>query len=87
MVPIHIVTHASQLPPEFLNPSPDKKLVIGFDCEGVDLCRNGTLCIMQVRLQLSYLFLVEWTGLSKFKCKPFFWLVLAVSVSGCYIFG
>ncbi|XP_071695995.1 uncharacterized protein [Rutidosis leptorrhynchoides] len=47
-VPIHIVTHASQLPPEFLQPSPDKKLVIGFDCEGVDLCRNGTLCIMQL---------------------------------------
>ncbi|KAJ0431945.1 putative 3'-5' exonuclease domain, K domain, ribonuclease H-like superfamily [Helianthus annuus] len=48
VVPVHIVTHASQLPPEFLKPSPDKKLVIGFDCEGVDLCRNGTLCIMQL---------------------------------------
>ncbi|KAJ9549859.1 hypothetical protein OSB04_022402 [Centaurea solstitialis] len=48
LVPIHIVTKASQLPPEFLEPSPDKKLVIGFDCEGVDLCRNGTLCIMQL---------------------------------------
>lgn len=47
-LPIHIVTHASQLPPEFLHPSPDKKLVIGFDCEGIDLCRNGTLCIMQL---------------------------------------
>jgi exonuclease 3'-5' domain-containing protein 1 len=23
-------------------------LVIGFDCEGVDLCRNGALCIMQL---------------------------------------
>ncbi|KAI3698443.1 hypothetical protein L2E82_41992 [Cichorium intybus] len=47
-VPVHIVTQASQLPSEFLQPSPDKKLVIGFDCEGVDLCRNGTLCIMQL---------------------------------------
>ncbi|XP_042477362.1 piRNA biogenesis protein EXD1 isoform X1 [Macadamia integrifolia] len=47
-VPIHIVTHSSQLPPEFLEPSPDRHLVIGFDCEGVDLCRYGTLCIMQL---------------------------------------
>lgn len=48
MVPIHIVTNASQLPVEFLNPSPERQLVVGFDCEGVDLCRHGTLCIMQV---------------------------------------
>ncbi|XP_057957520.1 uncharacterized protein LOC131150672 [Malania oleifera] len=48
LVPIHIVTHASQLPIEFLEPSPEKQLVIGFDCEGVDLCRYGTLCIMQL---------------------------------------
>ncbi|EOY29845.1 3'-5' exonuclease domain-containing protein / K domain-containing protein / KH domain-containing protein isoform 3 [Theobroma cacao] len=47
MVPIHIVTNASQLPVEFLNPSPERPLVVGFDCEGVDLCRHGTLCIMQ----------------------------------------
>ncbi|XAR70816.1 Ribonuclease D [Bertholletia excelsa] len=47
-VPTHIVTQASQLPPEFLEPSPGSTLVIGFDCEGVDLCRNGTLCIMQL---------------------------------------
>ncbi|XP_007012226.2 PREDICTED: uncharacterized protein LOC18588024 isoform X2 [Theobroma cacao] len=47
MVPIHIVTNASQLPVEFLNPSPERQLVVGFDCEGVDLCRHGTLCIMQ----------------------------------------
>ncbi|XP_028115892.1 uncharacterized protein LOC114313684 isoform X4 [Camellia sinensis] len=47
LVPIHIVTHASQLPPQFLEPSLERQLVIGFDCEGVDLCRNGTLCIMQ----------------------------------------
>ena len=50
LVPIHIVTHASQLPAEFLEPSPESPLVIGFDCEGVDLCRHGTLCIMQVNL-------------------------------------
>lgn len=47
-VPIHIVTSASQLPAKFLEPSPQDPLVIGFDCEGVDLCRHGTLCIMQV---------------------------------------
>ncbi|XP_052209552.1 uncharacterized protein LOC127812970 isoform X2 [Diospyros lotus] len=48
LVPVHIVTNACQLPPEFLEPSPERKLVIGFDCEGVDLCRNGSLCIMQL---------------------------------------
>ncbi|XP_027331902.1 piRNA biogenesis protein EXD1 isoform X3 [Abrus precatorius] len=47
-VPIHIVTVASQLPVEFLEPSPQSQLVIGFDCEGVDLCRHGTLCVMQL---------------------------------------
>lgn len=50
LVPIHIVTHASQLPTAFLEPSPESQLVIGFDCEGVNLCRHGTLCIMQVNL-------------------------------------
>ncbi|KAG6585730.1 piRNA biogenesis protein EXD1, partial [Cucurbita argyrosperma subsp. sororia] len=48
LVPIHIVTHASQLPKEFVDPSPRKHLVVGFDCEGVDLCRHGNLCIMQI---------------------------------------
>ncbi|XVE97634.1 hypothetical protein REPUB_Repub03eG0035700 [Reevesia pubescens] len=47
-VAIHIVTDVSQLPMEFLNPSPERQLVVGFDCEGVDLCRHGTLCIMQL---------------------------------------
>ncbi|XVE70971.1 hypothetical protein DITRI_Ditri10aG0112600 [Diplodiscus trichospermus] len=47
-VPIHIVTDASQLLVEFLNPSPERQLVVGFDCEGVNLCRHGTLCIMQL---------------------------------------
>ncbi|XP_008654563.1 uncharacterized protein [Zea mays] len=44
----HIVTKPGQLPVEFLEPSAAQKLVIGFDCEGVDLCRNGALCIMQL---------------------------------------
>ncbi|XXG48271.1 hypothetical protein AAC387_Pa02g2769 [Persea americana] len=48
LVPIHIVAHPSQLPAEFLQPSVEKQLIIGFDCEGVDLCRHGTLCIMQL---------------------------------------
>lgn len=47
--PVHIVTEASQLPVEFLEPSSENQLIIGFDCEGVDLCRNGKLCIMQVQ--------------------------------------
>lgn len=47
-VSIHVVTCASQLPAEFLQPSSERQLVIGFDCEGVDLCRSGTLCVMQV---------------------------------------
>ncbi|KAK7321612.1 hypothetical protein VNO77_32423 [Canavalia gladiata] len=47
-VPIHIVTVASQLPVEFLEPSPQSQLVVGFDCEGVDLCRSGSLCVMQL---------------------------------------
>ncbi|KAF6164283.1 hypothetical protein GIB67_010253 [Kingdonia uniflora] len=47
-VPINIVTHASQLPSDFLKPSIRNQLVIGFDCEGVDLCRKGSLCIMQL---------------------------------------
>ncbi|CAA6666124.1 unnamed protein product [Spirodela intermedia] len=48
LVPIHTVTHASQLPADFLEPSLERQLVIGFDCEGIDLCRSGTLCIMQL---------------------------------------
>ncbi|KAH8504440.1 hypothetical protein Peur_046008 [Populus x canadensis] len=47
-VPIHVVTEPSQLPVEFLNPSAAKQLIIGFDCEGVNLCRHGALCIMQL---------------------------------------
>lgn len=55
LLPVHVVTKASQLPIDFLEPSPQTKLVIGFDCEGVDLCRYGTLCIMQVNLVSSLL--------------------------------
>ncbi|XP_056161758.1 uncharacterized protein LOC130135917 [Syzygium oleosum] len=47
-VPIHIVSCATQLPAEFLEPSSDRQLVIGFDCEGVDLCCYGRLCIMEL---------------------------------------
>ncbi|OWM67771.1 hypothetical protein CDL15_Pgr017468 [Punica granatum] len=47
-VPIHIVTAANELPAEFLTPSPEKQSVIGFDCEGVNLCRHGSLCIILV---------------------------------------
>ncbi|KAJ6698078.1 hypothetical protein OIU79_011586 [Salix purpurea] len=47
-VPIRVVTEPSQLPVEFLNPSAAKQLIIGFDCEGVNLCRHGALCIMQL---------------------------------------
>lgn len=53
-VPIHVVTNPSELPAEFLEPSPETQLVIGFDCEGVDLCRHGTLCIMQVNPESEY---------------------------------
>ncbi|XP_073007623.1 uncharacterized protein [Typha latifolia] len=47
-VPVYIVTDAAQLPVEFLEPSAHRPLVIGFDCEGVDLCRHGALCVMQL---------------------------------------
>ncbi|CAK8569821.1 unnamed protein product [Lathyrus sativus] len=47
-VPIHVVTKAFQLPVDFLEPSPQSKIVIGFDCEAVDLCRYGKLCIIQL---------------------------------------
>ncbi|KAJ7951673.1 3'-5' exonuclease domain [Quillaja saponaria] len=72
LVPIHVVTHASQLPKEFLYPSPERQLVIGFDCEGVDLCRIGTLCIVQLAF-LDAIYLVDaiagGTKLMK-ACKP-----------------
>lgn len=58
VVPVYIVTEASQLPADFLDPSPERKLVIGFDCEGVDLCRNGTLCIMQVKVIMPKFFVL-----------------------------
>ncbi|KAI0524433.1 hypothetical protein KFK09_003802 [Dendrobium nobile] len=42
-VPVHIVTHASQLPSEFLNPSSDSQLVVDFDCEASLLWERSTL--------------------------------------------
>lgn len=48
LVPIYIVCQPAQLPADFLEPSVDRQLVVGFDCEGVDLCRHGSLCIMQL---------------------------------------
>ncbi|KAL5221436.1 hypothetical protein ABZP36_026149 [Zizania latifolia] len=47
-LPVRVITEPGQLPVEFLEPSAAQKLVIGFDCEGVDLCRHGALCIMQL---------------------------------------
>ncbi|KAJ4708146.1 3'-5' exonuclease domain [Melia azedarach] len=72
VVPIHTVTNASQLPAEFLEPSPESQLVIGFDCEGVDLCRHGTLCIMQLAFpDAIYLVDAIQGGESLMKaCKP-----------------
>ncbi|KAK9690140.1 hypothetical protein RND81_09G107500 [Saponaria officinalis] len=48
LVPIRIVTNASQLPKELRSPSPKRQLVIGFDSEGVNLSRHGILCILQI---------------------------------------
>ncbi|KAL6322605.1 hypothetical protein AAG906_014273 [Vitis piasezkii] len=42
LVPIHTVILPFQLPTEFLEPFLEKKWVVGFDCEGVDLCHHGT---------------------------------------------
>ncbi|KAF3324569.1 Exonuclease 3'-5' domain-containing protein 1 [Carex littledalei] len=72
LVPIHIVTEPSQLPIEFLEPSPEKQLVVGFDCEGVDLCRNGRLCIMQLAFtDAIYLVDVIEGGVTVMEaCKP-----------------
>ncbi|KAK8980210.1 hypothetical protein V6N11_061424 [Hibiscus sabdariffa] len=47
-LPICVVTRSFQLPWEFLNPSPHSPLVVGFDCEGIELCHNGSLCVMQL---------------------------------------
>ncbi|CAI5482604.1 unnamed protein product [Closterium sp. Yama58-4] len=51
-LPVHVVTDATQLPPELLHPPvpPAPPLVIGFDCEGIDLARHGQLCVMQLAL-------------------------------------
>ncbi|GAB2274744.1 hypothetical protein Dimus_009517 [Dionaea muscipula] len=72
LVPIHIVTSASELPVEFLEPSAQSQLVIGFDCEGVDLCRDGTLCIMQLAFpDAIYLVdVIEGGDIIMEACKP-----------------
>jgi len=71
-VPIHVVTEASQLPCAFLEPSPESQLVIGFDCEGVDLARYGRLCIMQLAFEDAVYLVdaVEGGGLLMQACKP-----------------
>ncbi|KAJ7519000.1 hypothetical protein O6H91_20G018500 [Diphasiastrum complanatum] len=50
-LPVYIVTQASTLPCSFLDPDPELPLVVGFDCEGVDLARYGRLCIMQLAFE------------------------------------
>lgn len=46
--PVYTVVEASQLPADFLEPTPENRLVVAFDCEGVELSRYGPLCLMQV---------------------------------------
>ena len=85
-VPIRVVTEPSQLPVEFLNPAAAKQLIIGFDCEGVNLCRHGALCIMQV----SYSLVVLCARNRKYKVITalcFLSMVLAACVPGCYLLG
>ncbi|KAK7410410.1 hypothetical protein VNO78_01174 [Psophocarpus tetragonolobus] len=48
--PVYTVTKPSELPSEFLEPSAASDLVIGFDSEGVNLGREGSLCIMQLAI-------------------------------------
>ena len=51
-VPIHIISAPEELPPCLRGDSmpPKEPMVVGFDCEGVDLGSVGQLCIMQVRV-------------------------------------
>eukprot|EP00252_Welwitschia_mirabilis_P002421 TRINITY_DN12368_c0_g1_i1.p1 TRINITY_DN12368_c0_g1~~TRINITY_DN12368_c0_g1_i1.p1 ORF type:complete len:317 (-),score=77.20 TRINITY_DN12368_c0_g1_i1:302-1252(-) len=71
-VAVNVVTEVSQLPDEFLNPSHERQIVIGFDCEGVDLAREGRLCIMQLAFEDAvYLVdVVEGGELLMQACKP-----------------
>ncbi|PKA63462.1 hypothetical protein AXF42_Ash005357 [Apostasia shenzhenica] len=52
LAPIHVVKHASELPSGFLNPSFGSPLVIGLDCEGIELCRHGAICVIQLLVNL-----------------------------------
>uniref|UniRef100_A0A1D1YBY6 Exonuclease 3'-5' domain-containing protein 1 n=1 Tax=Anthurium amnicola TaxID=1678845 RepID=A0A1D1YBY6_9ARAE len=72
LVPIHIVTVSSQLPLDFLEPSAERQLVIGFDCEGIDLCRSGALCIMQLAFPDAVYLVdaIEGGGALIQACKP-----------------
>lgn len=71
-VPIHIITDPSQLPPFILCPPSDKEQVVGFDCEGVDLSRDGVLCIMQIASQDAVYIIDAFQGGDKLMqaCKP-----------------
>ncbi|KAM7480512.1 hypothetical protein LguiA_028725 [Lonicera macranthoides] len=71
-VPVHIVTDASQLPLDFLYPSAERQLIVGFDCEGADLCRYGTLCIMQLAFSNAIYLVDAILGGKKLMkaCKP-----------------
>ncbi|GAB2293436.1 hypothetical protein Dimus_027635 [Dionaea muscipula] len=57
-VPICVVTNASQLPTKFLNPSSERQLLVGFDCEGVNHGKHGTICILQLAL-LDAIYIVD----------------------------
>uniref|UniRef100_A0A0C9S2I7 TSA: Wollemia nobilis Ref_Wollemi_Transcript_19223_1643 transcribed RNA sequence n=1 Tax=Wollemia nobilis TaxID=56998 RepID=A0A0C9S2I7_9CONI len=71
-VPVYVVTEAAQLPCSFLEPSSVQQLVIGFDCEGVDLARYGRLCIMQLAFEDAIYLVdgVEGGDLLMQACKP-----------------
>ncbi|KAG2376518.1 uncharacterized protein HKW66_Vig0153280 [Vigna angularis] len=63
------VCHCSLL--FFLESSPQSKLVIGFDYEGFDLCRRGTLCTLLAFPDVVYLVDAIERGEELIKaCKP-----------------
>lgn len=71
-LPMCIVTKKSQLPRAFLQPSPETKLVIGFDYEGVQLSQHGRLCLMQLPFEDGVYLVdtVEGGNLLMEACKP-----------------
>lgn len=48
----------SQLPIELLHPCPERQMLIGFDCEGVNHAKNGMICILQLAL-LDAIYIVD----------------------------